>query len=379
MTNCKSSLKECMFQIDIAVLQIRDQIRESDPVFLKSLVTNMVEFADEAYQPLCVVVKEVGSAADFDKKKVNGYNYHVIGGQHCLLATKEIAKTAKYLADERFKSRNCVVYAGLTTEQQRWLAVKHNSTGEFRHAITLKDKVDVCRRHRGDVPDEDKFRWKASCGLILNEKKGSQNLEVVCYLASLNPESYGILKEIFEMYEEGSLKKQKRKNENKSNPDIPPYVFRPLRSLDNETVTLLLKDVKEKKLSIQELKEESQSLYKMSHVQKAFVQLMDLNSWDEAVAKFPTETTRDALVRFSTEKFRPTIPDIFVNHCQRLRIENLSDSREKTPAIIHGRNSVKAFIVNGNSMEIVPEELTKITGHVTGFDLVILDTPQVFC
>ncbi|XP_077868635.1 uncharacterized protein LOC100371633 [Saccoglossus kowalevskii] len=365
-----------MFQIDTEVLQVKQQVRQPDAVFLKNLVTNMVEFADEAYQPLCVLVEDIESPGDFDKKKVNGYNYQVIGGQHCLLATKEIAKTMKYISDDRFKTRNCVVYAGLNSEQQRWLAVKHNSTGEYRHAITLKDKVEVCRRYRDEIPDKDKLKWKASCGLILTQKKGNQLLEVVCFLASLDDSTYKILEEIFQMHEEGALKKQKLKESSISKPDIPPYVFRTLRSLDSETVKSLLTDVRDRNTTISEFYKESQALYKISLVQKSFIQLMDLSSWDEVVEKYPSETTRENLVRFSSLSFRPTIPDVFVNYCQRLRIENSPVNQGETNAVFHGKNKTRSFVVEGSSMELDPEQLKKITGHLTGVDLVILDTPQ---
>ncbi|XP_070574428.1 uncharacterized protein [Ptychodera flava] len=117
------------YKINIDVLQVRDNIRECDSLFLRNLKKQMEEFADEAYQPLCVVVEDVECSVDFDSKKINGYTYGVIGGQHCLEATKEISKSTKYSSDKRFKSRNCVVYCGLSAEQKQWLAVKHNSTG----------------------------------------------------------------------------------------------------------------------------------------------------------------------------------------------------------------------------------------------------------
>nr|XP_006815832.1 PREDICTED: uncharacterized protein LOC100369317 [Saccoglossus kowalevskii] len=235
------------FLISVRALQGGQQIRVPDKVFLDKLVKSMEKYKDESYQPLCLLVKDVSSAEQFDGAKRNGYQYDVIGGQHTLLAIQELAR--KFPQDEKLKTVNCVVYAGLNNEERKWLGVRHNKTGEFRHALSLKEKVMICYGRRKEMPKDTKTTlWKESCKVILNEDKNSQTLDVACALASYDGLLYNKIMELFEKYEDGDLKEQRIKKKDQGHkPDIKPYKFKYLKSLDADTVLALVSDVHLKK------------------------------------------------------------------------------------------------------------------------------------
>ena len=73
--------------------------------------------------------------------QASGYRYEVIGGQHNLLACKQLHE--KHPDKQIFSTRNCQVYFGnnMTFESKAWLGVMNNKLGETRRKSTTKEKV----------------------------------------------------------------------------------------------------------------------------------------------------------------------------------------------------------------------------------------------
>ncbi|XP_070539877.1 uncharacterized protein [Ptychodera flava] len=137
------------FLIDISALELGKQARAPDDKWVDKLEAAMEDYLDEAYQPLIVVLKNE-SQENFRESNVNGYTYEVIGGQHSFLAVKRLSE--KYGNRKELKSRLAVVYAGLSDEQRKWLAHRHNATVEFHHSMTFKEKVQMCWDRYEEMP-----------------------------------------------------------------------------------------------------------------------------------------------------------------------------------------------------------------------------------
>lgn len=105
---------------------------------------NMTEFPGHFYQPLCVIIDTLDDVSHFKESSASGYHYRVIGGCHNFTAAKRLA--TMYPAQDVFKTRLCTIYSNTLGEEAKlWLANRHNKIGEFRHSMTLKEKIQLCR------------------------------------------------------------------------------------------------------------------------------------------------------------------------------------------------------------------------------------------
>ena len=57
------------FRINTECLQLGQQIRPIDEEFVKTLINEMDKFADECYQPVCVILQGI-PASEFHEQKV---------------------------------------------------------------------------------------------------------------------------------------------------------------------------------------------------------------------------------------------------------------------------------------------------------------------
>ncbi|XP_070534462.1 uncharacterized protein [Ptychodera flava] len=366
------------FTISVRTLECgNQQIRKRDDQFLKQLVKSMEDYRDEAYQPLCLSVRDLLDTSQFDGTKVNGYAYDVIGGQHTLLATRELAK--RHQGDNRFKTLNCVVYAGLQDEDKKWLGVRHNKTGEFRHAMTFRDKVAICRASRSEMPvDIQPNEFKNSCRIILNEEKINQTVDIACMLASYDDATYSLIIQFLEMFEDGCLKDQKLKSADRiSRPDFKPYKFKQFKVLDAQTIQALLQDAIDHNISLEQFTQESTILSKLRRVQRAFIHETGVRDWEEAVKTYPHETTRERLLRFTNLKFKALhIPETFVQYCQRVKRENSEGFNHRPADVYSGNGANRGFIFRADVLKLNPTVIKENGVTCDGFDLVVVDVPN---
>ena len=80
--------------------------------------------------------------------------------------------------------------------------------------------------------------------------------------------------------------------------------FKPLRGLDLQVAHQLLKDVADRKMTIQEMMAECKDIKSMKDIQTAFLRETGLPSWDEAEEKFSAFVTPEALDEFRSCNFK---------------------------------------------------------------------------
>ena len=110
-----------------------------DKHFLAKLAANIENQPLGSYEPLFVLAKGVGSVAEFDKGRLQEYEYEVLGGTHLTLATKQLHQ--KFPNNSSYHGRVARIYVGLRDEEALWLGAMHNNTGAFRHELRYKDEV----------------------------------------------------------------------------------------------------------------------------------------------------------------------------------------------------------------------------------------------
>ncbi|XP_077861518.1 uncharacterized protein LOC144341778, partial [Saccoglossus kowalevskii] len=224
----------------------------------------MDEYLDEAYQPLIVVLNNASKEA-FNETNVNGYKYDIIGGQHSFTAITQLSE--KYPYNNNLKSRYAVVYAGLTEEERKCLAHRHNHTCAFTYKMTFSDKVKMCKDRLQEMPESEETRsqWEKSCAMILKEKVDSVTMNVV--FGIVQSANYNHYVRVFAMFGEGRVKAQKLKaSEMLSTPQIPHTKFMDILLLSEDEQLTLLEQVLDGLSSITEMAKEEALLKKLKTV-----------------------------------------------------------------------------------------------------------------
>ena len=144
---------------------------------------------------------------------------------------------------------------------------------------------------------------------------------LIFYLASLPSSTFGVAEAIFKSFAKGTLKGQKvprsKKNVQSKPLDMRGSNFRCLRGVPENTVHKLLVEVKEGKLTLQELSTQCQAIKQLSKIQVGFMKATNCQSWEEALDNYPAFTTPEKLEPFKKLNFSGnTLPDSFMVFCR---------------------------------------------------------------
>ena len=80
--------------------------------------------------------------------------------------------------------------------------------------------------------------------------------------------------------------------------DLKGCNFKPLRGLDLATVTDLLEQLAKGEMSVADMAKVCKKVKSLRELQKAFVDETGVNTWEEAVQKFPEFANAEALDQF---------------------------------------------------------------------------------
>ncbi|MCO5563416.1 hypothetical protein L7F22_017058 [Adiantum nelumboides] len=156
------------------------------------------------------------------KANAESYTYWVFGDTHSLIAKQELA--AEYEHVDTYKTAMCWVYAGLTDEEAKVLALDHNIDSDFRLEMSFIQKIRFFHnewvatiKRGGKVDDNFRVALCEKCGLEVKKKGGrgasqkpnSKPYDNYFQLAFRDGEVWDLQEEIFKLYEQGELKGQK--------------------------------------------------------------------------------------------------------------------------------------------------------------------------
>ena len=77
----------------------------------------------------------------------------------------------------------------------------------------------------------------------------------------------------------------------------------------------ILEDVATQKISVKDISDKAMQERKKLDIRKSFVTLTNMTSWEEAVDKFPQETSEDNLMQFKELNFKKEIPQVNIKLC----------------------------------------------------------------
>ncbi|MCO5559110.1 hypothetical protein L7F22_012702 [Adiantum nelumboides] len=154
--------------------------------------------------PLLVLVdrQQCPTKHSWIKANAESYTYWVLGGTHSLIAKQELA--AEYEHVDSYETAMCWVYAGLTNEEAKVLALDHNIDSDFCLEMSFIQKI---RFFHNEWVDTLKLKKKGGCGA--SQKPNTKQYDNYFQLAFRDGECCDLQEEIFKLHEQGKLKGQK--------------------------------------------------------------------------------------------------------------------------------------------------------------------------
>ena len=210
---------------------------------------------------------------------------------------------------------------------------------------------------------------------------------MIFYMASLPNDCFGVLRDIYSMYQRGQLKGQHlprtKKGPSPKSPDLKGSQFKCLRGIEFSTVYRLLMEIKKKQISMKELCCESNSMKQLQRVQMGFVKKTNCSGWAEAQQRFPSFATAQQLEPFKNLSFAGnTLPESLLRFCQQaLECEKRSPVQcdaDNVFSISHGM--VHALFWKQDVHRVNPDNLEEVFSSAglkfPGFTLCVFDLPN---
>ena len=110
-------------------------LRKVDQLFVDKLKAAMLENPSSDSAPIVALVC-LKDGEDFDASKSHTYHYETIGGNNSRQALQELNAECNH---PLYRTRLVSVYKGLSDQQARRLAAKHNHATSLHHDMTTWD------------------------------------------------------------------------------------------------------------------------------------------------------------------------------------------------------------------------------------------------
>ncbi|KAJ8018912.1 hypothetical protein HOLleu_42827 [Holothuria leucospilota] len=357
-------------KVSTANLTLGQKLRELRESFVSELMVQMRAFPGHLYQPLCVIIDTLYDASLFRESNANGFHYKVIGGCHNFTAAVRLSELDP--SEEVFKTRICSIYGNdLSEEAVLWLANRHNKVGEYRHHMSLTEKIQLCRYMFESVgKDRENRNWHVTISTILGDGHSKGVLKLLCKLAEMEDDTFNLLQRMLVLFGEGKLKGQKLSQDDLAKgPQMKPYILVELPALPSVAAQKLLTLLIKREITLQQFQKEAKILQKLQTVQRMFLDLMGLSDWEEATRRFP-DHTREVLEHFACLSLRKT-PVELKTFCNRLR-----NSRKDTKPGFQGKIGSVGSIISCDALSLNEDIMSEQVPQFSGVELTILDKPK---
>ena len=131
---------------------------------------------------------------------------------------------------------------------------------------------------------------------------------------------------VMEKFEDGKLKDQKLSKKSLiSKPEFKQHHFQCLHNLAPSFQEQILQQVADCKITLEEMKKQSNNFRALENVKKVFARATTTNSsWEEARVRFPWHTSEENFSQFLGLNFNKGVPDSFRSYIQAaLKGENI--------------------------------------------------------
>ena len=268
--------KNDTIRVDIRHMEVDDKAylsREATRSHIEVLKNRMKRNPEAIVVPWLCVVKDLAKPEDFDIKVLHRDQYTLIpiGGQHSMIASKELLAGADESSDARsitsWKYRNTILLAdNLTKQEFKKLGMDHNKDSEFRKSLSFMEKVKIfhAEKQSHDMSTkEGRQQWKQSCLRMTEQagvgKSGAFSAEILNRnstqfgTAAWSDENWQLLLLIDDMYSNFRLKDQhppKRKGTKKDNMSLASTLITKLNGVQDDKLHNLLQKIVNKDLTL---------------------------------------------------------------------------------------------------------------------------------
>ncbi|MCO5555464.1 hypothetical protein L7F22_009009 [Adiantum nelumboides] len=311
---------------------VRERTRKLNMVDERPLILLMKDKPTTNVLPLLVLLDLAScpNKASFVKSRIESYKYFVLGGTHSLVARKELC--AEYPFVESYKIVLAWVYAGLSDEDAKTLALDHNVDLKMRLSMSFLQKV---RYFHNEWVDHLR---QAGC------QAKHTRFQNFFQLAFCDGDLWEHQEEIFKLWEEGKVKGQRVKlptsaqrsrggSEEALKPIPDDMKITPWCSMhgirEKHIILPILARVQGGALSLDEKSKEFEKQKTFLYMQRIMIEKLNCKDWNEVQTHHPTTSHHSALEHFIflfkvTRNLRAlikSIPQEFEQHLGRARAE----------------------------------------------------------
>ena len=179
--------------------------------------------------------------------------------------------------------------------------------------------------------------------------------------------------QVMDLFKKCKLKGQKLKLATlMAEPEFKQQYLAPIRTLEENDQCSLLTKVINSDLTISELKEASAKITRLDSLKKAFLNLVNIETWQKAVEEIPLFGCTEQLEKFGRIDLKNWVPQSFNEFCLRAK-QSLGETPESSDVIIKcSESSSSVHILPSNFTELCSNTITKVYANFTGVSLAVV-------
>ena len=199
--------------------------------------------------------------------------------------------------------------------------------------------------------------------------------DAIFYQTALSKNVWDLACEVMDLFEKAKLKGQKLNLSTLlTKPEFKQQYLAPIRKLEPADQATLLQNVISGECSLSELKEAEAQIKQMGALRTAFVRLVNVETWEEAQAKFPLFATDKELRKFRKIDLNKCVPQSFTDFCTRAKLST-GQSQDGGSRITLG--NVEGYVLKGKITELGGQQIKSVFSEFRGANLTIASLPKV--
>jgi len=185
-----------------------------------------------------------------------------------------------------------------------------------------------------------------------------------------------------DLFEHAKLKGQKLNLSTLlAKPEFKQQYLAPIRVLEEEEQCQLLQKLRDREISLQQLKGEADKVKQIRALHTAFIRLTNTETWEEAKQRFPHFATDEQMNKFMLCDLKKAVPKTFTDFCQRAKdsesvVEEDASESDSYPFSV-SIDAVTATVVSSKLTEITGQKIRRSTRIFQGANLTIASVELV--
>ncbi|GBG92839.1 hypothetical protein CBR_g57390 [Chara braunii] len=388
------------------------EVREMDEDHVKSIMDSMLKQPTGDHLPFVGLIDPAQAGRKEDvtltKLRAGDYDIFVLGGGHSREARERLARMKP--DNEEYQYNVCYIYVGLTIDEARQVAHRHNLAAGYHRDLSFIEKLR-CWRQCAFKPQEI---WELMCKIMSMWQKGEVKGR------KLTPAVRSFLKadqDLETSESEGAKKSQRGKRLDRAAAkeqempllyprvqlqgnkvpkvaeDMPAQHWIAMGSMAPKNAVPILLEVIARQISLKEMEKKFQLVKQIAYARKAFTVGVGAADFKDAEKEYPLHTKKEILKKFvgGIRRGQTSIPALdghikwaieWKNKERRLQAKNAIHTFRTKPLVerfvewtevIHDNDSTEVKIINGDV-----RLLSKLQTEKLPISLAIFDFPYGF-